>query len=242
MIDTNALRSAVDSAARGPAAAAALCFGKIPRKLLTKALEAYAPKAASEEAIALVPSEGSGKSGFLLTDKALYFHATLGSFRYRFPYEDIVAVNKTNARLRIATATDTMEWNLASGDQLLWERSRQNAAEFVATVLATALQGDKPSIASGAPAQTPNPGPTVIIEHSVSTDFGRALAFHATVLVVGVPSLLLALFALFKFDPPYLYHISTALERFIHSGVPVAASRSFAQCGWARPCTLSEQA
>ncbi|MBK6599311.1 MAG: hypothetical protein IPG25_16125 [Proteobacteria bacterium] len=139
-IAAGAVRAAIEAASRGPAADAAKCFGNIPSKALNTAIERYAPEAAGEEVFALVPSDGSGKSGFVLTNKALYFRSIVHSNRYRFAYDDVVDIAKTKTLLRIATAQEALEWDLESGKELLWERSRRNAAEFVAAVLQAVLR------------------------------------------------------------------------------------------------------
>ncbi len=198
MVDKNLVRSAIESASRGSAASAASCFADVPSGMLNKALELYAVEAAREEVFALVPSEKSGKSGFLLTDKALYFRPVLGSGGTRVSYDEILEVKKTDSLLRIASAAAAIEWELTPGKELLWERSRKNSAEFVATVLATALRGPESLSASSAPGESkessPGTRPTVTVEHSDPVDHERAFAFHLPILLIGAPVLMPAIY------------------------------------------------
>ena len=198
MIDKSFVRSAIESASRSSAASAASCFGNIPSGMLNKAIELYASEAASEDVFALVPSQRSGKSGFVFTDRAMYFRRIIGSSRARLPYKDIIEVKKTGTLLRIATAKAYVEFDITPGNEILWERSRKNAAEFVATVLEAILQGSQSATASdvsGASTESP-PGvePTIAVEHSVPVDYKRAFTFHFPILFIGIPILMPAIY------------------------------------------------
>jgi hypothetical protein len=50
---------------------------------------------------------------------------------------------------------------------------------------------------------------------------GRAVAFHATALVLGVPLLFAVVLAFFKLDPPELHRVTNSLERFFDHGDPL---------------------
>ena len=196
-IEPEKISAAIDEV-RTSSVADAAWFGKnIPDDPLRTAIETYAARAADEKALALAASVSSGKSGILLTDKAMYFSQTLGNKQQRIPYRQIKAVAKDRDHLRISTDWDTLDWDLS--ETLLWENSRRRIADLVSAILQKILQPEDQPVAAetrGSEAVEASAPSRVSVEIEEPVDWPRVYAFHAPIVLLGMPLVMPAAYAL----------------------------------------------
>jgi len=197
IIEPGKVRAAIDEVRESPTSAP-VWFGKdIPGDLLDTATATYASFAGDEDPLALIISVSSAKSGFVLTDKALYFGEALGGKQQRIPYGQIKAVEKDRDHLRISTGGDTLDWDLT--ETLLWENSRRKIADLVSAILEKVLQPE----AAPTPADAAEAGPAeapaqarVTVEIEEPVDWSRVFAFHTPIVLLGMPLIMPAAYAL----------------------------------------------
>jgi len=204
-IDPKKIRAAVAAVRELPVASTAWFEEEIPASELQTALTTYASIAGDEEPLILVPSVNSGKAGFLLSDKALYFQEAMGSGCVCMPYCEINLVAKDRRYLRLSTDRESLEWDLEK--TLLWENSRKKAAELVVAFLQlflgpqsarteTDIQGEVP-LDTGAAApvsSTDSVAVSVTIEEPIL--WPRVIAFHLPIVLLGIPLIMPAAYSL----------------------------------------------
>ena len=133
VIDPERIRAAVSEVRKTSTLDDAWFKERIPGEQLQAAIHSYAPGAAEETPLVLIPAIASGKAGFLLTDRAMYFRRALDSKDVRIRYGDIKTLTLDRRRLRIAGEYSSLEWDLT--ETLLWEESRRKVSELVVSIL-----------------------------------------------------------------------------------------------------------
>jgi len=168
-------------------------FGeRIPQDLLDNAISKFAKRAGDEMPLMLVPSTGSAKAGFLLTDKALYFGEALGSAPARIRWDEIIAVERDRKLLQVKALHGGIKWDLTG--TLLWERGRKGIADIIVGALETILNDEFAAASAELPSEVessatdgtavPRQSVTVRSEEA-SLDWHRLLWFHTPLVLIG---------------------------------------------------------
>lgn len=116
----------------------------IPDENLNNAIQSFAAEAANERVLCIIGLQKNSKSGFLITDKALYrkFHERLATKNMRrIPLNELRSVTKTHKELTIE-ANGVLRWDM---DTLIWESSGSKCAHAVVDTLSLLQDSEVPS-------------------------------------------------------------------------------------------------
>ncbi len=194
-VDPDRVRAAIAEVQQIPVKADVWFGEQIPYEELETAIVTFANSAASETPLALIPAASSGKAGFLLTDAALYFRENGGTKNVRIRYGDIKLLTKNHQFLRVSAEWGALEWDLS---ETAWgEQSRRRSAELVVSILQKLLGEETPPlpVVSGED-KTASAAAPIHVDIEAPVDWPAVIAFHAPAVLLGVPIVMPAIFAL----------------------------------------------